>query len=120
MTVSKQKVTDNIYYLRLDKVENHSLCGKNLLEYIEQLKIPIDCRLILDTGENNCNKSCNEDFLAGMTYFKSIAYIVKEETASHNPWAHAMLVHKRNFNTHYCDTYDEAYNWSISQQQNDA
>jgi hypothetical protein len=116
MTDSVKKVADNIYYLRLDKIENCSLCGKELLEYIEQLKIPIDSRLILNTSVNNCFTFCDENFLAGMVHFKSIAYIVKEETASHNPWAHAMLVHKRNKNTRYCDNYDEAYNWSISQE----
>jgi hypothetical protein len=116
MTDSVKKVADNIYYLRLDKIGNCSLCGKELLEYIEQLKIPIDSRLILNTSVNNCFTFCDENFLAGMVHFKSIAYIVKEETASHNPWAHAMLVHKRNKNTRYCDNYDEAYNWSISQE----
>jgi hypothetical protein len=116
MTGCIKKVADNIYYLRLDKVGSHSQCGKGLLEYIEQLKIPIGSRLILNTNANNCNKSCNEGFLAGMIHFKSIAYVVKEETATHNPWAHAMLVHKKNDNTHYCDSYDEAYNWSISQE----
>jgi hypothetical protein len=54
-----------------------------------------------------------------MTFLKSIAYVVKEETATHDPWAHAMLVHKKNNNTRYFDSYDDAYNWSVSQEQND-
>jgi hypothetical protein len=120
MTSSIKKVANNIYYLRLGKIENCSLCGKELLEYIEQLKIPIGSRLILNTSANNCHTSCNESFLAGMTHLKSIAYVVKEETATHNPWAHAMLVYKKNNNTRYCDSYDEAYNWSITQEQNDS
>mgnify|MGYP003624253972 CR=1 FL=1 len=120
MTDSIKKVGDNIYYLVLDKVENCSLCGKELLEYIEQLKIPTGSRLILNTSANRCSKVCNENFLAGISQFKSIAYVVKEETATQNPWAHAMLVHTRNNNTLYCDTYDEAYNWSVSQEQNDS
>jgi hypothetical protein len=119
MTSSIKKVADNIYYLILENVENCLLCGKKLLEYIEQLKIPISSRLILNTSANNCSASCNESFLAGMSQFKSIACVVKEETATHNPWAHAMIVHKTNHNTLYCDNYDEAYNWSISQEKND-
>jgi hypothetical protein len=117
---SIKKVADNIYYLRLDKVGSCSLCGQELLTYIEQLKIPTGSRLILNTSANNCFTFCDDTFLAGMINFKSIAYVVKEETATHDPWAHAMLVHHKNKNTHYCDSYDEAYNWSISQQQNDA
>jgi hypothetical protein len=120
MSASLKQVADNLYYLKLDKIENCTLCGKQLLEYIAQLKIPIESRLILNIGENKCFKVCNAEFLDGMTQFKSIAYVVKEETATYDPWTHAMLVHKKNTNTQYCDSFDEAYEWSIFQDKKNA
>tara|TARA_R110002111_G_scaffold11662_2_gene35733 strand:+ start:51 stop:413 length:363 start_codon:yes stop_codon:yes gene_type:complete len=120
MTALIKKVADNIYYLKLDTIENCSLCGKALLDYIYQQKIPVGGRLILDTTVNNCHTACNEYFLTGMMYLKSIADIVKIETASHDPWAHAMLIHKKNNNTYYADDYEDAYNWSLSQEEQNA
>ncbi len=123
MISSIKKITNNLFYLKLAKVEDCSLCGKELLTQIEQLieqQIPINARLIFDTGDNNCNAFCTDNFLAGMAYFKSIAYVVKQETATRDPWLHAMLVHKKNNNTHYCDSYDEAYTWSLFQDQKEA
>ena len=124
MISSIKKITNNLFYLKLAKVEDCSLCGKELLTHIEQLieqqEIPINARLIFDSGGNNCHNFCNDNFLTVMTYFKSIAYVVKIETATRDPWLHAMLVHKKNDNTHYCDSYDEAYTWSLFQDQKEA
>ncbi len=110
-------MVDNIYYLKLSKVDSCSECGNDILEELEQLNIPIGSRLIFDGVANNCQIPCNDTILSCLTRFKSIAYIVKHETATHDPWEHAMYIRSKNNNTQYCDSYEEAYNWSLSQEK---
>jgi hypothetical protein len=55
--------------------------------------------------------TCDRAFLRACSHFDDIAYVVKEETATYNPWKHAMLIRNSNKNTHYFDSYEDAFKW---------
>lgn len=104
-----KKVANNIYHVNL--IDVCGLCGQQLLDFIKNNKISIHSSLILESGSKNCNMTCDEDFLKASSYFDDIAYVVNEETATYNPWKHAMLIRNSNKNTHYFDSYKDAFNW---------
>jgi len=108
-------VAENIYFLILDNIKACSSCGEGIVDTIHQQNISCDAKLILDTGSHRCSYGCNDIFLSSMSHFKSIAYIVGDETGEHDPFAHAAIVRSATSNTHYFASYDDAYSWSLTQ-----
>ena len=106
-----KKVADNIYHSVIDETAACGLCGQSLLEYIKTNQISNHSALILETQSKRCDLNCDRDFLQACSHFDDIAYVVREETATYNPWKHAMLIRNSNKNTHYFDTYEDALNW---------
>jgi hypothetical protein len=114
MKTGIEEVTANIYHIILDEGDSCVICSENLLEFIKNHKVLSHYSvLILELGLKRCNTTCNQDFLSACSRFEAIAYVVKEETATYDSWAHAILVRKVNTNTGYFDTYEDALNWSI-------
>lgn len=117
MNTTIKKVADNIYHSIIDETDSHGFCGQNLLEFIKSNQISNHSALILETRSKHCDMTCDRSFLQACRHFDDIAYVVKEETATYNPWKHAMLVRNSNKNTHYFDTYDDAFNWLTVHQK---
>lgn len=109
-TMIKQ-VVDDIYHLIIDETELCEFCGQYLLNFIKNNQISNHSALILETRSKRCDISCDNDFLQACSHFDDIAYVVKEETATYNPWQHAILIRNNNKNTHFFDSYEDAFNW---------
>ena len=108
-----KKIADDIYHLIIDKTDTCEFCGQNLLEFIQNNHVSKRSALIIELRHKRCGITCDEDFLRACSHFDDIAYVVKEETATYNPWKHAMLIRNSNRNTHYFDSYEDARNWLI-------
>ena len=111
MNIMMNKVADNIYHLVVDETAACGFCGQQLLDFIKNNQISNHSALILETRSKHCDMLCDKDFLQACSHFDDIAYVVKEETATYNPWKHAMLIRNSNKNTHYFDCYKDAFNW---------
>jgi len=108
-------IAENLYFFILDEIQACSDCGEGILDYVYEHQISCDAKLILDTGTHSCSFGCNEDFLASISHFKSIAYIINSNADSPDPFGHTAIVKNKNRNTHFFSNYDDAYNWSIEQ-----
>jgi hypothetical protein len=115
MEIVIKEVANNIYHLIIEETDFCDLCGQSFLNFIKNHQVPTHSILILETPSRRCNIPCNQDFLTATENFKAIAYVVNEETATYNPWKHAMLVCNSNKKTGYFDSYNDAFNWSIEQ-----
>lgn len=111
MNTTIKKVADNIYHSIINETDICGFCGQQLLEYIKNKQISSHSALILETSSKHCDMTCDRAFLQACRHFDDIAYVVKEETATYNPWKHAMLIRNNNKNTHYFDSYEDAFNW---------
>ena len=87
-----------------------------MVKYIKEQKLPANSKLILDTGNRPCLMHCYDDLLTAIGNFKSIAYIVANETMTHNPWTHAFVVSNSTDDTRYFGNYDDAFNWCVEQE----
>jgi len=110
-----KKITENLYFFVLDDIQACSSCGEGILEYIYNHQISCDAKLIFATGTHRCSFGCNEEFLSSISHFKSIAYILANQTGHHDPFGHTAIVRNKNKNTHFFSNYDDAYNWSVQQ-----
>jgi len=117
MKTMLKKVADNIYHLIIGETEFCEFCGQHLLKFIKNNHISSHSALILETRTKRCDTASDSDFLQACTYFGDIAYVVKEETATYNPWKHAILIRNTNKNTHYFDSYDDALDWLVLHHQ---
>ncbi len=101
----------NIYHSIIPESDISGFYGQQLLEFIKKTQVSNHSALILETRSKHSDMTCDSDFLQACNHFDDIAYVVKEETATYNPWKHAMLVRNSNKNTHYFDSYKDAYKW---------
>lgn len=76
--------------------------------------------MVLETRSESYDMTSDRAFLRACSHFDDIAYVVKEETATYNPWKHAMLIRNSNKNTHYFDCYDDALNWLTTHKNKSA
>lgn len=106
-----EKVADDIYYLNIDEADKCEFCRQDLLEFINTHKVSNRSSLIIEARYKRCDMACDKNFLEACRHFDDIAYVVKEETATYNPWEHAILIRNNNKNTHYFDSYEDAFNW---------
>lgn len=106
-----KRMADDIYHLIVDETELCEFCGQHLLQFIKNNQISNHSALILEIRSKRCDVSCDNDFLQACRHFDDIAYVVREETATYNPWQHAILIRNNNKNTHFFDSYDDAFNW---------
>lgn len=118
MNTMIKKVADNIYHSIVDETDTTAFCGKHLLEFIKNNQVSNHSSLILETRSKRCDMTCDSAFLRACSHFDDIAYVVKEETATYNPWKHAMLIRNSNKNTHYFDSYKDAFNWLTIHNKN--
>lgn len=118
MTWSIKRVTKNIYHILLNDSISCMQCSSGLADYLQENKLFKNSQLILDTGNRRCLTHCYDNFLTSVGDFKSIAYIVANETMVHNPWTHAFAVSNSTDNTHYFGNYDDALNWCVTEESN--
>jgi predicted metal-binding protein len=111
MNTMIKKVADNIYHSIVDETDVAGFCGQDLLDFIKNNQVSNHSALILETRSKRCDMTCDRAFLRACSHFDDIAYVVKEETATYNPWKHAMLIRNSNKNTHYFDSYEDAFKW---------
>tara|TARA_R110002049_G_scaffold36386_3_gene116073 strand:+ start:890 stop:1300 length:411 start_codon:yes stop_codon:yes gene_type:complete len=112
-----KKVTEDIYHLIIEEQEPSDFYGQYVLNYIKNNHTSNQRALILETRSKRSYMACDEDFLQACRHFDDIAYVVKEETATYDPWKHAILIRNNNKNTHYFDSYTDAFNWLILYRQ---
>jgi len=120
MKTKIKRVADDIYHLIIDEADVCEFYGQYILEFIENKQITKSNSLILETQSNRRDIACDNEFLRACRHFEDIAYVVEEETATYNPWKHAILIRNNNKNTHYFDSYDDAFNWLVSHRQKTA
>tara|TARA_R110002167_G_scaffold197871_1_gene400849 strand:- start:138 stop:563 length:426 start_codon:yes stop_codon:yes gene_type:complete len=106
-----KEVAEGIYHLIIDETDICEFCGQSLLKFIKNNHISNHSALIFETRSKHCDMACDRDFIQACSHFDDIAYVVKEETATYNPWDHAILIRNNNKNTHYFDSYEDAFNW---------
>lgn len=117
MTTTIKAVADDIYHLIIDEPQVCNIYGQYLLEFIKNNQVSRFSSLILETRSKRRDMAFDELFLRACRHFDDIAYVVEEETATYNPWKHAILIRNNNKNTHYFDSYDDALNWLMVYRQ---
>ncbi|NOQ81050.1 MAG: hypothetical protein GQ548_00820 [Methylophaga sp.] len=112
---SIKEIVAGIYHMILDGSSDCPTHGKILADFIRQNQLPTNSILILDGSSNNCEPTCNKDFLDSLSRFHAIAYILGEKTIEQTNWQHAHLISSCNIGTRYFNTDNDAYNWSNAQ-----
>lgn len=115
--LSIKEIITGVYYLISDGSENCSTYGMILKDYLSLHQLPSNSMLIFDGSSSNCYSACNEDFLTYIAQFHAVAYILGEKTIEQTNWMHAHLVRSNNIGTRYFNSYDDAYNWCITQDR---